>query len=226
MVVKSDRYTQLKARVKAECLRRCYQGSVAEYGGAAYDFTNAPSTDKNVLTEHFEKIATPLRAINPSGLPTAGQQKVISDAYLSLMESKVSAFEQRNLADTSGTDCAASCTGACYGTCATACSSCGASCSNNCSGGCGTSCSTNCSGGCSGDCDGCSGCGSGCASSCRGTCSVTCGNAGCSGSCSTSCYEKCTTSCTNGCSGGCGQTCSTGCTGCGACGSTCTGVSK
>ena len=31
--IEAERFAELKARVKAECLRRCHTGSVAEYGG-------------------------------------------------------------------------------------------------------------------------------------------------------------------------------------------------
>lgn len=42
-VVKAERFTSLKAMVKAEVLRRNRSGSVASYGGAAYDYSVQPA---------------------------------------------------------------------------------------------------------------------------------------------------------------------------------------
>ena len=41
--IEAERFAALKARVKAECLRRCHTGSVAEYGGEKYEYTNSPT---------------------------------------------------------------------------------------------------------------------------------------------------------------------------------------
>ena len=41
-VLKSERLKTLKAKVKAEMLRRSKSGSVAAYGGADYDYSVAP----------------------------------------------------------------------------------------------------------------------------------------------------------------------------------------
>jgi hypothetical protein len=41
--IEPTRYNNLKARIKAECQRRAYTGSVATYGGASYDYTTKPA---------------------------------------------------------------------------------------------------------------------------------------------------------------------------------------
>ena len=51
-VIQSERFVALKARVKAECQRRNGSGSVASYGGAAYDYTTPPRQGGTVLKEH------------------------------------------------------------------------------------------------------------------------------------------------------------------------------
>lgn len=194
--VSATRFTQLKAKVKAEMLRRKYSGSVANYGSSDFDYTVVPKLDGIVQTEHLDKLAVPMQAVNFEDI--ARTTDLIKDSDLTTMESKITAWSARSLTDKSGSDCMSGCTGTCYTGCATGCT-------DSCSG-CGGSCSNNCSG-----CDGCSGCGSGCANTCSGSCS-----GGCSGDCGSGCTGYCT--------GGCGGVCSTGCGTCGSgCTGTCTG---
>lgn len=210
-MIDAARFTALKARVQAECLRRKYNGSVVDYGGVDYYFKNQPAPDTIAAEEHFEKIAVPLNAINSDKIPYTDGDRIISDEEMTAMEAAVTLFETRTMTDRTQGDCKTSCTGACYTGCAGSCTGgCGSSCSGTCTGGC-----DGCSG-CSGSCrGGCRGCGSGCASGCSGTCSgtckgdctMTCGYAGCVGSCMGLCYNGCTTSCGSSCST-CGNTCS------------------
>jgi len=210
-MIDAARFTALKARVQAECLRRKYNGSVVDYGGVDYYFKNQPAPDTIAAEEHFEKIAVPLNAINSDKIPYTDGDRIISDEEMTAMEAAVTLFETRAMTDRTQGDCKTSCTGACYTGCAGSCTGgCGSSCSGTCTGGC-----DGCSG-CSGSCrGGCRGCGSGCASGCSGTCSgtckgdctMTCGYAGCVGSCMGLCYNGCTTSCGSSCST-CGNTCS------------------
>lgn len=190
--IQADRFAALKAKVKAECLRRCYSGSVAGYGGADYDYTAAPASGRVIRQEHRDKLIAPLRAINPDGIAQRTGPGAVSEAELANMEAKVTAWSARDLADTSGSDCKSGCTGACYGGCATGCS--------GCSGGC-----SGCGSGCSG---GCSGCGSGCPNSCSG-CTGACGGA-CSADCTGECKGTCTGGCQNSCTGGCSWDCTGG----------------
>lgn len=183
-LITPDRLIELKAKVKAECQRRCNTGSVSQYAGEDYDFAVTPESGKVISKEHYEKIAIPLNAI-VGGIPTDGN-RIIREIDIANLESKVEELNDIPL-DSSTTNCAASCTGLCQGGCASGCSGCS---------GCGSGCATGCSG-----CSGCSGCGSGCASGC----SAVCANS-CSGGCSTSCKGECKnvcTSCTGGCTGSC-----------------------
>lgn len=194
--IKADRFTALKAKVKAECLRRSYSGSVADYGGAAYDYTETPAAGKTVRQEHRDKLSGPLRAINPDGIAQHTGSGAVSETELAAMETKVTAWAARSITDTSGSDCKSGCTGACYTGCVTGCSGC-SGCSGGCSGGCrgcGSGCPSGCSGCGSGCPSGCSGCGSGCPSGCSGTCDT---------GCDSTCGRVCSSGCPNGCSGGC-----------------------
>ena len=66
-VILASDFIAIKARVKAECARRKYNGSVESYAGSSYDYTVTP-TDGNVpLPEHFNKIIVPMNAMVDTG---------------------------------------------------------------------------------------------------------------------------------------------------------------
>ena len=243
-VVKADRFTALKARVKTEMQRRNQSGSVAGYGGSAYDYTVAPAAGGVVRAEHRDKLVTPMRAVNSDLVPESAGS-VIRESELANLETRVTAWSARSMTDQSGSDCKSGCTGTCYTGCNTGCSGCGSGCPGSCSGcgsgcpssctGCGSGCPTGCSS-CGGSCsDGCTGCGSGCATGCDGCdgcsgCGSGCadGCSGCGGACSegcgTSCNKACSTSCMTSCVESCGTSSrvdSSYCTG-GSCISFCT----
>ena len=207
--IEAERFAELKARVKAECLRRCHTGSVAEYGGEKYEYTNSPTEDHTVDVEHYEKLALPLSKIHSEKVPSLDGRRIVFDEDITEFEAALTLFETRPMTDKTRGDCETSCTGACY-----------TGCSGDCTGGCETTCSGECQGSCTGG-------GSGCANTCEGSCS-----GGCSSSCSGGCKSSCTVTCGNtGCVGSCLGLCSAGCTtscqtSCGYCGTNCTAVSK
>lgn len=200
--ISADRFNELKARVKAECQRRAYSGSVSSYGGTTYDYSVVPATGVVIKDEHREKIATPLNAINSDVITKTTGIETIGEADMVAMEAFTTTLETRTQADYQGTDCRSGCTGMCYGcqgTCYNACTSC-----TGCSGSCGDVCTY----GCTYSCQGCSGtCFAACADSCSNGCGGSCG--GCANTCSGGC-----TSCTNACSGVCGAGCGNSCTSC------------
>lgn len=188
----AEEFIALKARVKAEMLRRKYKGTLVSYGSSAYDYEVQPTEGGVVLPEHVNKIATPLNAINNTGISEVASGDVIKaidalDTFLTTAEGyKVTS---------STTDCKSSCSGLCVT-------------------GCGSGCK-GCSGSCTGNCTGCSGCGNACSSGCGGVCSSDCISAcdtTCQGSCKTNCIKTCYTGCLQGCKGSCKGTCSTDCT--------------
>lgn len=215
-IVDIDRLTKLKAKVKAECLRRKYTGSVESYGSSTYDFSNAPSEGGIIAKEYYDKNATPLNAINYNNVPKAkisANDNVVLNNEIYNMDYQVSAWMTTDKTNNSHTDCANSCTGlclSCTGSCTSGCSNtCRANCANDCTGICGDGCTnacrgcgSGCSGSCYGDCDG----------GCKGTCTVTCGYQGCSGVCQEGCKSSCVTGCTKDCGDCSHNTCSTMCT--------------
>ena len=215
-IVDIDRLTKLKAKVKAECLRRKYTGSVENYGSSTYDFSNNPTVGGVIGREYYDKNATPLNAINNTLVPKANitnTENVALNDEIYNMDYQVSAWMTTDKTNKDHSDCANSCTGlclSCTGSCTSGCSNtCRANCANDCTGVCGDGCTNSCrgcgsgcSGSCYGDCDG----------GCKGTCSVTCGYEGCSGVCQEGCKSNCSGTCTTRC-GRCGSnSCSGACT--------------
>ncbi len=210
MLLSAEEIKNLKARIKAECLRRAHTNSVASYGGTTYDYTDVPASGVKVKQEHYDKMATPLNAINADKVPnkTAGTDKKVSRADYTTMEGFVTQLEKRDRYDKTGSDCKGNCAGLCFSSCTGSCSSdCTGECLNTCTGG----CKGACGGACSNNCSGCSGCGDACSSGCGGACSTNCsGCSGCGGACSrncTSCSGTCSGSCTGSCSGTCVDIC-------------------
>lgn len=150
-VILASDFVAIKARVKAECARRKYNGSVESYAGSTYDYTVIP-TDGNVpLPEHFNKIIVPMNAMVDTG------RSQTRDGYLVRAINDIdSALTTLESIDDTAADsgCNASCTGLCQGTCTTGCSGCTAACKNSCSGSCGSDCSTRCAVTCTAVCKG------------------------------------------------------------------------
>lgn len=149
-LIDAQRFTDLKARVKAECLRRnVSSGSVASYGGTDYDYSTTPDSGVKIAQEHYEKLSVPLNAINSDTFPDTSGTRLITDADLTAMETFLDTAETRGMTS-SATDCSASCTGLCSGCTGT----CSGSCTGGCQGTCRTSCTGSCEGGCWGGCGG------------------------------------------------------------------------
>lgn len=175
----------LKERVKDECARRKFNGSVASYAASAYDYTVQPTTDSVPLPEHFNKIIVPMNAIINTGRTNTKSGFLVRQIY-ELGDAMTTLESIEYTAASSG--CKASCTGLCQGTCTTGCTGC----TGSCSGSCGSGCSTGCWNICYADCA------TGCYSSCDRTCAPTC---------SQNCYNTCSGTCSGGCSSLCKGTC-------------------
>ena len=72
-VVRADRFTALKEKVKAEMLRRNQDGTVEDYGGAAYDYTVEPAAGKTIRAAHRDKLVPPMRAVAAGLVPRASR---------------------------------------------------------------------------------------------------------------------------------------------------------
>ncbi|NCC55701.1 MAG: hypothetical protein EOM11_09525, partial [Erysipelotrichia bacterium] len=171
-VITTAKFINIKARVKAEVLRRNGYGSLTSYGGTSYDYATAPATGNPPIEEHIRKIQDPMQAISTVSIPvdrSAGDLITWDD--LNLLDVRLTANEAtpRGSYSPSGTgDCASSCSGMCV-----------------------TQCTTSCIGGCTGSCSGCTGT---CTGTCTGSCTAACAT-GCTGSCSGTCTGSCTDAC-------------------------------
>lgn len=218
MLLNAEEIKNLKARIKAECLRRSFENSVAAYGGTAYDYTDVPASGVKVKQEHYDKMATPLNAINADKVPnkTAGANTKIMRTVFTGFDGFVTLLEKRVKEDNSGSDCKGNCAGLCYSTCVGGCTNgCSGTCENTCTGGC-TSCTgctgscSGCSGSCSGGCTSCTSCSGSCTDACTGACKTNCQTT-CTGYCYTGCYNTCKGGCSGSCVDQCGQTCGANC---------------
>lgn len=175
-------FINLKARVKAECARRKYNGSVASYATATYDYTVVPSANTVPLPEHFNKIITPMNAMVNTGRSTVSSGSLV--AQLASISSALSTLEAKDVT-ASNSGCKSSCTGLCQGTCTGTCTS---------------GCSSGCKGSCKGSCSG--SCASQCIDTCKDVCASDC-TATCGLGCSFGCVDTCSGTCTDGCMGAC-----------------------
>ena len=171
----------IKARVKAEMLRRNQVGSLTAYGGSSYDYTVTPTAGGKILPEHWNKLITPMNAMVNTGLSTVSSGQKIPP--LNTINTLLTQAEGYSITGNT-TNCKSSCSGLCVGTCKTVC---GGGCSGGCSGGCTDSCTDNCTG-CTGDCKG--GCHKTCKTDCAKGCAWTC-NSNCSGGCKADCRMTC-----------------------------------
>ncbi len=173
----------LKERVKNECSRRKYNGSVASYAESSYDYSVEPTEGETPRTEHFNKIIVPMNAIADTGRTNTRSGYLVREIYK--LSQKMTTLESIGFNDTNS-GCSASCTGLCQGTCTDTCTSgctgdCKNSCRNTCKNGCGTICSGTCEGSCKEEC------GSQCSDSCQNGCAY-----GCTGGCMNKCQGTCT----------------------------------
>lgn len=214
-------FVNLKARVKAEMLRRNGTGTLAAYGAVGYDYTIAPTIGVVIKEEHYDKIRDLMANINSTttALPALGVGSVV--VAMNALEGNMTTFEAKPRAEMTTSDCSVSCTGMCITVCTTTCTGC----TGTCTGGCDATCTGSCDDTCS----------AACASNCSGTCSASCAD-NCSGSCDTTCSGGCDYLC-SGCQGGCqGCTdctsactdngCSAVCGGCTSCTGSCSGTTK
>lgn len=178
-VILASDFNLIKARVKAECARRKYVGSVASYASADYDYAEIPTQGENVLPEHWNKIIIPMNQIMDTGFTTKESGDVVQQL---LTLSNLLGQLENEATDGAVSSCRSTCTGLCVGACSSGCM--------GCTGGCASTCSQSCTGGCSG----CSSCSGSCVGGCRTeACKGGCSTEGCKGGhCRTNCSAFCT----------------------------------
>lgn len=150
----------LKTKLKAELQRRNGLGpasgkkwnptkafgSVSEYGGSAYDFTQQPVKDGKVTVDQGKKTVDLLLKINGYGdLEPVDSTKPIPKSFNAKLLEYVDklASHQFTGEETESQDCNAACTGLCVGSCISMC--------NGCLGACSATCGTGCESGCMSD---------------------------------------------------------------------------
>lgn len=123
--VTAEDFNGLKELLNNECNRRRGVGSVQSYAGAVYQFSTKPAPGGYILAEHGQKLADPLRAINPNGI-----DKVESGSYIRMdaMAKRIAELGKKDAVSRTDTGCAASCTGLCASGCYTTCNGCTGSC--------------------------------------------------------------------------------------------------
>ena len=119
--VTAEDFNGLKELLNNECNRRRGVGSVQSYAGSAYQFSTKPAPGGYILAEHGQKLADPLRAINPAGI-----DKVESGSYIRMdaMAKRIAELGKKDAVSMTDTGCAASCTGLCSSGCYTTCNGC------------------------------------------------------------------------------------------------------
>lgn len=170
MGMKKSEMLSCKAKLKAEMLRRnglgasdrLYTptapfGSLAEYGGSAYDFTNSPKKDGRIHAEYGKKtVDLLLKVKNYEGLEPTTEGNPIPKGFNSdlitivdnLSKEKFSGETAATIAarkaageNVSGmtpetSSCNGACSGLCVGSCIGQCNGCHVTCTSTCGTGC------------------------------------------------------------------------------------------
>ena len=212
-IILASEVNNIKQRIKTECDRRQYQGSVASLGGPAHDIEAIQN--EIVLYKIFEETVGLLKQINNNSFKNYTEAKSSIIKEWNTLSNQLIVLEQAGMKSQSleATGCAASCTGLCFSTCSDSCAQsgcaagCGSGCASTCTGGCKTTCTGGCNITCKESCEGqCTSCQGTCSEWCKETCDVSCKDG-----CNSSCKGKCTGSCEGGCSGNCEGGCYPGC---------------
>ncbi len=171
LTIDKDKLLELKEKIKAEMARRnCSYGSLSEYAGTDYDFTNEPELDELVYADFGSKTINLALKINDVYID---EEKAITFSnvnqtgdycdvdFIEKIGEALSSWESEETTSAT-TSCRGQCTGLCAGSCFSTCVSgctgtgsgksgnnnaCG-SCTGNCSYACLYDCGTNCKNSC------------------------------------------------------------------------------
>ena len=168
-MITAEQVIELKAKIKAEMLRRNGHGSLATYGDSTYDFTTNPVIGELIKAEHGQKTVDLLLKIEDYGdLTLSEQDSVIPSSFSEELITEIErlANETKTGLDTEISSCRGDCTGLCVASCIGFCNGC-TGCTASCGTGCASGCYSNCTGSCNADCT------SGCFSACTGATATT-----------------------------------------------------
>lgn len=149
--MKASQINTLKSAIKTELGRRdlggatANFGSLAEYAGSNWDFTEVPATDSKIKLEHGKKTINALYTIkdvdNLSFVEKDG--KIPTDDKFLTLEQFVLNLSAETMTNTTSS-CRGNCSGLCAGSCITGCSGCNTGCKGSCKGNCSTTCQGSC----------------------------------------------------------------------------------
>ena len=148
-----EQIIEIKAKLKAEMLRRGLNnstssfGSLSEYGGEEYDFSVEPAKNAHILQEHGQKTINILYRIEDQENCeyVKDDSKIPSDTNFKALNSYIDILATETMEDTSSA-CRGACSGLCYGSCIGNCNGCSGKCDTGCVG-CVATCGTGCASG-------------------------------------------------------------------------------
>lgn len=142
----------LKAKIKAEMIRRNGYGDISTFGTSTYDFVTPPVLNKVVIVEQGQKVVDlALKIKDIPNLKNIAKNDIVH--ALDIVNSNFTNYANETM-EGGVSSCRGACTGLCLGTCTTGCIGC-VGCTG-CTGTC-TGCNNSCSGTCSGCTAGCTG---------------------------------------------------------------------
>ena len=147
-MITAEKVIELKAKIKAEMLRRNGHGSLEKYAGSSYDFTITPVKGELIKAEHGQKTVDLLLKIEDYGdLTLSEQYSKIPSSFTEELLTEIDrlASETKTGLLTEKSSCRGDCTGLCVGSCigqCNGCTSCTASCGTGCASGCKSACTT------------------------------------------------------------------------------------
>jgi len=145
-IVTAEYINSLKSSIKTEMKRRKGYGDLSSYAGTAYDFTETPAADKEIIAEQGQKTIDLLLYIKDiTGINKTAQGEIIPAAG-STLSTLVSKYASEAM-EGNTSSCRGACAGLCAGSCTGGCNGCTGKCNTGCQG-CTASCGSGCASGC------------------------------------------------------------------------------
>ena len=146
-ILTTERFSLIKAKVKAEMQRRSapdQNGSLSQYAGSQWDFEINPETGCVIVNEYIQKLIDPLLQVNDFLCDNSFR---IGRGGLEIPLDKIEEFIDKISkipADASNSGCRGKCTGLCHSGCSGSCQGCRESCLSGCRDGCVHTCGSGC----------------------------------------------------------------------------------
>lgn len=145
-----EQILEIKAKLKAEMLRRGLNnstasfGSLSEYAGSDYDFTNIPTENTHLTKDQGEKTINILyRVEDQKGCDyVIDDSRSPSDNNFEALNTYIDTLAAEDI-EAMHTSCRGACSGLCFGSCIGLCNGCSGKCDTGCVG-CVATCGTGC----------------------------------------------------------------------------------